>query len=205
MNGESVQRDSGRPVALSLPVNQRESAWLGLVQKMAGGDQDALATLYDQTSGVLYALALRVVRNREDAEEVVLDVYSRAWRLARNFDPARGGVLTWLIMMTRSIAIDRLRSGAAKAEKTEALDEPRQEAAGDPDPELTAMFREQRERINAALDQLPPEQRQAVELAFFGGLSHSEMADRLGVPLGTIKTRVRLGLARLRGSLEGLA
>jgi len=184
---------------------QRESAWLALVRKMSEGDQDALSGLYDQTCAITYALALRVVRNREDAEEVVLDVYSRAWKLSRTFDPGRGGVLTWLIMMTRSIAIDRLRSGASRADKTQPLDEPRQEESPDPDPELTAMLAQQRARINAALDRIPPEQRQAVELAFFGGLSHSELAESLGVPLGTVKTRVRLGLTRLRSLLEELA
>jgi RNA polymerase sigma-70 factor (ECF subfamily) len=174
---------------------------------MAAGRQDALGKLYDETSGVLYALALRILRKPEDAEEAVLDAFSRAWRLAKNFDPGRGSVISWLIMMARSISIDRLRSGANRADKTESLDEPYHAAppSGDPDPELEALFGQQRDRVRAALDRLPPEQRETIELAFFGGYSHSELAEKLGVPLGTVKTRVRLGLTRLRTYLEDLA
>lgn len=184
----------------------RDAVWTGLVERMATGDQDALARLYDETSGIIHALALRILRAKEDAEEAVLDAYAKAWRLSGSFDPARGSVMTWLIMMTRSIAIDRIRSGATRAERTESLDEPHQQApSGDLDPELHALFAQQRVRVRAALTGLPEEQRDVIELAFFGGFSHSELAEKLGVPLGTVKTRVRLGLQRLRGYLEDLA
>ncbi len=185
---------------------QRETIWLGLVEAIAAGRQEALGRLYDETSGVIYALALRILRNREDAEEAVLDAYARAWRLAVNFDRGRGSVMTWLIMMTRSIAIDRLRSAANRASRTESLDEPHHQAASPGEgPELAAFFGEQRERVRAAMDKLPQEQRAAIELAFFGGLSHSELAETMGIPLGTAKTRVRLALARLREFLEDLS
>ncbi|MFN7922208.1 MAG: sigma-70 family RNA polymerase sigma factor [Bryobacteraceae bacterium] len=169
-------------------------------------EQEALSRLYDETSSVVYGLALRILRNPADAEEAVLDAYTRAWKQAPNFDPGRAGVMTWLVMMTRSISIDRLRSQANRASKTETLDEPqRQEASPDPGPEFSAVFGQQRERIQAAMAQLSAEQRQVIELAFFEGLSHSELADRLGIPLGTVKTRVRLGLGKLRSLLEELA
>ncbi|MBM3737522.1 MAG: sigma-70 family RNA polymerase sigma factor [Acidobacteria bacterium] len=183
----------------------RESIWLDLVGGMAAGSQEALSRLYDETSGVAYGLALRILRNKEDAEEAVLDAYSRAWRLAKGFDSSRGSVMTWLVMMTRSIAIDRLRSRATRDDRTETLDEPYHQAPAEgPDPELNALFRQQRERVLEALGRLPAEQCQAVEMAFFGGYSHSELSERLGVPLGTVKTRVRLGLTRLRAYLEDL-
>jgi RNA polymerase sigma-70 factor (ECF subfamily) len=174
---------------------------------MRQGDQQAMSELYDQTSSVVYGLALRVVRNREDAEEVVLDTYSRVWRTIHSFDRGRGSFMTWLIMMTRSVAIDRLRSGAVRAARTEALDDQAASAAfstNEPGPESAAFFGQQRQRIQSALEQLPAEQREVIELAFFRGLSHSELAEKTGLPLGTVKTRVRLGLARLRDSLGDL-
>jgi RNA polymerase sigma-70 factor (ECF subfamily) len=192
-------------VPASQSLRQREQEWNTLVRRMATGRQDALSRLYDGTSSVIYGLALRILRNREDAEEVVLDAYSRAWRQAANFDPQRGGAMTWLVMMARSIAIDRLRSSAGRAARTEPLDGPRQEASPEADPESSAFFSQQRDRVRSALAQLPLEQRQVIELAFFGGLSHSELATQLDLPLGTVKTRVRLGLGRLRTLLEEVA
>lgn len=210
-----MQESSQRPdhvrddVVSSSPaagLAQRDATWKGLVERMAAGDQEALARLYDETSGVIHALALRILRAKEDAEEAVLDAYSKAWRLSGSFDASRGSVMTWLIMMTRSIAIDRIRSSATRAERTDSLDEPHHQApSGGLDPEVQALFEQQRVRVQAALAKLPDEQRSVIELAFFGGYSHSELAEQLGVPLGTVKTRVRLGLARLRSHLEDLA
>ncbi|MEZ5400794.1 MAG: sigma-70 family RNA polymerase sigma factor [Bryobacteraceae bacterium] len=183
----------------------RNSVWAELVARMAAGDQRALGALYDDTSPILFGLALRVLGSREDAEEAVLDAYARAWRLSSTFDGSRGSALTWLVMMARSIAIDRLRSRTAKSGREEAIDGIAEPAGSGLSPESEAFFTQQRFRIEAALDQLPAEQRQAIELAFFDGLSHSEVAEATGVPLGTAKTRVRLGLARLRQVLEGNA
>lgn len=204
---DSVSKEvSAAAVSPAAPAALREQTWAGLVRDMAAGKQEALSRLYDETSSVVYGLALRILRNPADAEEAVLDAYTRAWKQAPNFDPGRAGVMTWLVMMTRSISIDRLRSQANRASKTETLDEPqRQEASPDPGPEFSAVFGQQRERIQAAMAQLSAEQRQVIELAFFEGLSHSELADRLGIPLGTVKTRVRLGLGKLRSLLEELA
>jgi RNA polymerase sigma-70 factor (ECF subfamily) len=168
---------------------------------MAQGDQEALAALYDDTSSLLFSLALRILRRREDAEEAVLDAYSRAWRLAARFDPARASVLTWLVMIARSVSIDRLRATAARESRSEPLDGPQDPPDPGEAPEMEAVFSQQRDRVRAALNRLPVEQREAIELAFFEGLSHSELAERTGLPLGTVKTRVRLGLGRLREHL----
>lgn len=168
------------------------------------GDQAAWGALYDRTSPVVYALALRILGNREDAEEAVMDVYWKAWRNMALYDRSRGSVMAWLVMMTRSIAIDRVRSGAGKSARQEPLQE-NLEAAGGGDPESDTSLAQRRERVQAALAGLSSDQREAIELAFFSGMSHSELAARLGQPLGTVKTRIRRGLARLRETLGDLA
>ena len=176
----------------------------GLVARMAAGDHEALAGLYDRTCGLLYALALRILRNPADAEEVVHDAYARAWRNAGRYDAERGSVQTWLVLMTRSIAIDHIRSSRAAEDRTAPL-EPVLDATPAPgNPETDTVQSQRRHRIRQCLAQLPSEQRKVIELAFFSGYSHSELAARLGLPLGTLKTRIRLGLARLRFLLEDL-
>ena len=193
---------SAAPAALS---SRRDPVLSALVKRMADGEESALGQLYDETSSLLFALLLRMLRSREDAEEAMLDAYSRAWRNASTFDPSRGSVTAWLVMMARSIAIDRIRASATRLSKTEELIDPAAKPASGPGPEEDAWMGQQRERVQAALRRLPHEQRHAVELAFFSGLSHSELAGAIGAPLGTVKTRVRLGLARLRTLLEDLA
>jgi RNA polymerase sigma-70 factor (ECF subfamily) len=188
-----------------LLAGSQEPSLRGLVESMARGDEQALGRLYDETSGILFALALRMLRRREDAEEVTLDAYTRAWRNAATYDPRRASVTAWLVMMARSIAIDRIRSTAGKAAKTEALENPTDQVSADAGPEIAAWVQQQRERVLVALERLPAEQRTAIELAFFGGLSHAELAEVTQAPLGTVKTRVRLGLTRLRSLLEDLA
>jgi len=204
--GDPVSPDVGvtsaPPAALA---SQKEDVWFSLVERMAAGDQEALSRLYDETSRVIYALALRILQNREDAEEAVIDCYSRAWRHAKNFDRSRASVMAWLVMMARSIAIDRIRGGVVRTQRTEPLPETPKYPSQQAGPEIEARFGQQRERIEYALRQLPAEQREVIQLAFFTGLSHSELAERLGAPLGTIKTRARLGLARLRTLLEDMA
>jgi RNA polymerase sigma-70 factor (ECF subfamily) len=199
---DNVAPSEGAPVVLA---GRHEPALRGLIERMARGDEAALGQLYDETSGIIFALALRMLRQREDAEEVTLDAYTRAWRNAANYDPKRASVTAWLVMMARSIAIDRMRSTAAKAAKTEALENPTDQPSAEAGPEMATWIAQQRERVVRALEQLPPEQRTAVELAFFGGLSHAELAEATRAPLGTVKTRVRLGMARLRQLLEDLA
>jgi RNA polymerase sigma-70 factor (ECF subfamily) len=191
-----------------------------LAARLAAGDERALAALYDAYSARLYALAYRILSTPQDAEEAVLDAFLQAWREAPRFDPARGTLTAWLVLITRSRALDRLRA-RGRLERTmdraRALAGPADDSAtADPsaagpavgsrsaDPAREVERREEDARVRAALDTLPPPIRQALDLAFFEGLTHTEIADRLGWPLGTVKTRVRGGLLRLREALRPL-
>jgi len=177
-----------------------------LVARMAEGDQAALSDLYDRHRGVLFALALRVLRDRGEAEEALTDVFLQAWRAAGSFDSRRGPVTSWLVTLARSRAIDRLR---ARGRRDAAHASLAQEGAGTTvgsvtpaaDPALHVEGLSKRRRIGAALAALSAPQRSAIELAYYGGLSHSEIAEKLGEPLGTIKTRIRQGLMTLRDNL----
>ncbi|HTT63613.1 MAG TPA: sigma-70 family RNA polymerase sigma factor [Bryobacteraceae bacterium] len=177
-----------------------ETAWTGYVRRIAGADQAALAALYDATNRLTYGLALRVLGNPADAEEVTLDIYTQVWRDASSFDERRGSVVAWLMTIARSRAIDRLRSGTSRSRREEPLaDLDRPAAANAPAP--TGIGRE----VQAALQTLAPEQREAIELAYWYGYSHTELAARLGQPLGTVKTRIRMGMMKLRSQLGALA
>jgi RNA polymerase sigma-70 factor (ECF subfamily) len=181
----------------------RQSAWKALVERMAQGNHSALSDLYDQSSGILYSLAVRIVRNPEDAEEVLHDAYLRAWRYACAYTEDRGSVFAWLVLMTRTSAIDRLRA-TRRHKNTNALDSSSDAESPAISPETEVVSNQRAQRIKDAMRNLPIEQREAIELAFFSGLTHSELATRLGVPLGTVKTRIRTGLLRMRGSLGDL-
>jgi RNA polymerase sigma-70 factor (ECF subfamily) len=179
------------------------SGLAGLVEQMAQGRQDALARLYDETSSMLNGLLLRILEHPEDAEEVLLDVYMKAWKYAARYTDKRGSVQAWLMIMARNAAIDRIRQKRAQpktlAFEPESTPEPESTEAS---PEEQTAERERRRRVQIVLNELPPEQREVVELAFFGGLTHAELAERLREPLGTIKSRIRMGLLRLRGLIE---
>lgn len=173
-----------------------------LVTAMAAGQEPAMGELYDLTSGLVHGVALRMLENPQDAEEVVLDVFMKAWRNASTYSADRGSVIAWLVMMARSVAIDRIRSRNAQPKTLDLASVTVPEPAGsEATPEQATHQNERRTRIQLALSELPTEQREALILAFFGGLSHAELAERLGQPLGTIKTRIRLGLRRLRSLL----
>ena len=175
----------------------------GLVEQMAQGRQEALARLYDETSSVLNGLLLRILERPEDAEEVLLDVYMKAWKYAARYSEKRGSVQAWLMIMARNAAIDRIRQKRAQpktlAFEPETTPEPESAEAS---PEEQTAERERRRKVQIVLRELPPEQREVVELAFFGGLTHAELAEHLREPLGTIKSRIRMGLTRLRGLIE---
>ena len=170
---------------------------------MAQGRQDALGRLYDATSPMLNGLLLRILERPEDAEEVLLDVYMKAWKYAARYSDTRGSVQAWLMIMARNAAIDRIRQKRAQPRmqsfEPETTPEPESTEAS---PEEQTADRERRRRVQSVLRELPPEQREVVELAFFGGLTHAELAERLREPLGTIKSRIRMGLLRLRGLIE---
>lgn len=177
------------------------------MQRIAGGDSAALSSLYDESSGLTFALALRILRNHADAEEVVLDSFHQVWRRASQFAADRGSAQTWLLTIVRNRAIDRLRSRASTERPSEdlaALPVSALPAARGASPEESSLQAQQRRTIVAALERLPAATRRALELAYFEGLSHSEIAARLGEPLGTVKTRIRRGLQVLRASLPEL-
>jgi len=177
-----------------------------IVSRIAKGDQSAMTELYDQTNRVVYGLALRILRDPGAAEEATLDVYMQVWRKASTWDATRGNPSAWLLCMARTRALDKLRSSAtARGAETALEDSPieRAIAAGD-DPEAAAMAVERRQIVRKALDTLSPEQREVIEIAYFSGLSHSEIAATLNLPLGTVKTRIRLGMEKLREHLAPL-
>ena len=180
-------------------ANRPDAHLIPLVTAMASGKQEAMGELYDLTSGLIHAVALRMLENAQDAEEVVLDVYMKAWRNASQYATDRGSVTAWLVMMARTVAIDRMRTRNARPRTLDLsgpeFPEPR---ATEATPEESTVQNEWRVRIHHAMNELPAEQREALLLAFFGGLSHAELAERLGQPLGTIKTRIRMGLRRLK-------
>lgn len=174
----------------------RDEELRGCIRRLTEADQDALASLYDCTSSFVYGIALRLLNDRADAEEVTLDVYAQIWRSASTFDSERGSVLGWLSTITRTRSIDRLRTRARRSERE--IDTVPDQASSEPSPEDRSLESEQQRRVQAALSALPENQRQVIELACFSGCTHSEIAERTGLPLGTVKTRLRLALIRLR-------
>lgn len=179
----------------------RERELIGLVKQIAQGEQAALGALYDTTNRLVYGLILRVLSEASAAEEVLLDVYTQVWRQAASYDTQRGSPLAWVTTIARSRAIDRLRSGWQTQQRQESLDvvTDRETVAASPE-ELTALSERQR-FVRQAMTRLSPEQREVIELAYYSGLSHSEIAAKLGQPLGTVKTRTRLGMMKLRDAL----
>ncbi|WP_339376954.1 sigma-70 family RNA polymerase sigma factor [Chroococcidiopsis sp. TS-821] len=182
-----------------LPVDDQSAKdeEAALLAKIAQQDQTALAKLYDRYAQVLYAVAFKIVGTVEEAEEVVLDVFHQVWKTAQRYDVKRGRVDTWLFMLTRSRSLDRLRALeriAQAAALTKTL--PTQPLTIDPEEDV--LIGERRARVLAALSQIPPAQRQVLEMAYYKGLTHVEIAAQTGERLGTVKTRIRLGLSKLR-------
>ncbi len=169
-------------------------------------DPDAFEVFYDRHGGVAYSLAYRIVGERGAAEDVTQEAFISIWRSGARYDAARGSVRTWMLGVVRNRAIDALRRKAGRAPKLDFDDDSILEHR--PAAELTeseALRRETAAEVRGALDELPGEQSKVIELAYFGGFSHSEIAGMLGVPLGTVKGRMRLGLEKIRGELaEGL-
>jgi len=173
-----------------------------LLARMAGGDEGALRELYDRTSRRVYGLALAVLRDAAAAEDVALEVYLQAWRQAERFDAATGSALAWLSTLARTRAIDAWRARRRQAARQEALDVQAELLVSEaPGPEARGQQAERAARVRTAVDALPPEQRRALQAAFFSGLTHVEVAAALGQPLGTVKTRIRAGLTALRAAL----
>lgn len=178
-----------------------------LLERISGQDEAALEQLYDRYSAVLYAAALRIAGERSDAEEIVLDAFAQAWREASRFRSERGSVIAWLTMICRSRALDLVRARGRRLRLVDAASTSEPDAApgmggAGPQPSQDLERIERRTEVARALRELTPPQRQVIELAYYDGLSHSEIAERLGEPLGTVKTRVRLAMQKLRDSLR---
>jgi RNA polymerase sigma-70 factor (ECF subfamily) len=173
------------------------------VDRMARGDSSALADLYDRHARAIYSLALRMLADAAEAEDLVQDVFTQAWRQATRYDPLRAPVAGWLMIIARARALDRLRrrkSRIVAVELDPAMPHPR-----DPEisQEMLAISSEEADRVRGALGELPENQRTAIELAYYEGLSQSDIAERLQQPVGTIKTRIRSGLLKLREAMTG--
>lgn len=182
---------------------QSDLAEAELLSAVARRDERAFAALYDQYSSILFGLLLRILRSRPEAEDVLQEVFLQVWQQAAAFDPARGRPFTWLVTLTRSRAIDRLRmldSRDRAAQRSAKEAPPGADATRTDD---LAINTEYRELVEGALAQLPEEQRRALVLAYLDGMSQSEIAAKTGQPLGTVKTRTRAGLMKLNELLRG--
>lgn len=173
-----------------------------LLRAVAGGDEAALSELYDRYRLILFGLLLRILHSRAEAEDCLQEVFIQVWRQASGFNEARGRPFTWLVTMARSRAIDRLRALSSRDRTAQTAARETVEEVSDA--ATDAIRSEQGARVRAALAALPPEQRHALELAYFEGLTQTEIAERLKQPLGTIKTRTRSGMMKLKEMLSGI-
>ena len=184
-------------------IDGREPSLQDVIRRVAAADQGALSELYDATSPAVFGLVRRIVEDFSVAEEVTLDVYTQVWRLASTYSDEKGSPVTWLLIIARSRAIDHLRSRARRVREQErpievALDH----CHPDPNPETTAISGKRQQIVRDILADLEPEQVTMLQLAFFEGLSHGEIAAKTGIPLGTVKTRIRTGIMRMRELFE---
>jgi RNA polymerase sigma-70 factor (ECF subfamily) len=181
------------------------------MRRMSGGEATALAGFYDRHARAVYSLALRILQDSAEAEDIVQEVFAQAWRQASKYDARRGAPAAWLLTMARSRAIDRLRALRVRPERTGRPSPADGRALGDsshvPDsgalPDAQLLSAEQVARVRKALSDLPTLQRVALELAYYEELTHVEIAERLEQPLGTVKTRIRVAMQKLRDALAG--
>jgi RNA polymerase sigma-70 factor, ECF subfamily len=176
-----------------------------LIREVARGSGDAVGELYDRHGATVYGLALRVLGQPDLAEEVVQDVFAQVWREAGRYDDTRSTVAGWMVMLTRTRAIDRLRARRARPDVSSAVDIEQQRheplPASTPSPESVTISTQEAGVVRGALATLPDQLRSLIELAYYEGLTHSEIADRTGIPLGTVKTRLRNAMGTLRSAL----
>ena len=188
------------------PFASKDEIDPAVIRRVAEGDSVAFTQLYDAFAGILYSLALRMLERPEDTEELLQEVFAKIWRDAADYDPRRGAPLAWAITITRHKAIDRIRSTARRLRLYEAAEA---EAKGNlpsvPQPAQDVAQSENAKAVRDSLGVLPPEVRETIELAFFGGLSHSQIAEKLSVPLTTVKSRIRRAMMQLRQTLKQYA
>jgi RNA polymerase sigma-70 factor, ECF subfamily len=178
-------------------VHRSEDDWLQLVRAVAAGDERALHSLYEQTHRIVFTLVVRITADQETAEEVTLDVFYHVWRKASTYDPANGSVVGWIMNQARSRAIDRLRFDRRK-KRVNTSPDGLQPTTDIDDPQQAYLFQEESRLLRNALEILTPEERNAIETAFFSELTYEETAKQLDQPLGTVKTRIRSGMGKLR-------
>jgi RNA polymerase sigma-70 factor (ECF subfamily) len=171
---------------------------LALLNRVIARDESAIGELYDRHSRLLYGLILRILRDRSEAEEVLQEVFLQVWTRAETYKAELGAPAAWLVRIARNRSIDRFRANSVRTRTVEATPQPPPVET----PEARAAMSEQQRAVARALEALPPEQRQLIEEAYFCGLTQSELAERFGLPLGTVKTRVRTGLMTLRRELQ---
>ncbi len=175
-----------------------------LLQQIGEGDQDAFGLLYERFSPGLYSMAIRIMGNEAEAQDALQDAFMHIWRKASTYDRERSSPFTWAVMITRNRAIDRIRSRQRVSRIVErATEEFAHEMQADEESADEAGLREERARVRSALEKITAEQREALELAFFSDLTHEEISEKLDTPLGTIKARIRRGMIKLRGILQG--
>jgi len=184
-------------VVASLTTDDTAASDAALVRRVEAGDEAALASLYDRYANLVYSVAFRVLREKPAAEEILQDIFFQLWRTADRFDPARGSLPGWLLVAARNRAISRLRRQNPPADDPDRL-----EVALPFNLESAIAQRQTMTRVQQSMQQLPPEQRQALEMAYFEGMTHSEIAARTGEPLGTIKSRLRAAVETLRRVLN---
>jgi RNA polymerase sigma-70 factor, ECF subfamily len=189
----------------SAPPGNEAAADAELIARVKGGSSEALEEIYRRYASPVYSLVWKILQSPEESEDVALDVFWQIWRQAGSYDSSRGAPPAWIFTLARSRAIDRLRARHRKEDKTISFDDPAvildpldQEAT----PDQVASYRQNRDAVREAMKVLSAPQREAVELAFFQGLTHVEIAEKLKLPLGTVKTRIRQGLIRLRRRLD---
>ncbi len=184
-------------------VRVSEDEWLQLVRAVARGDQHALYFLYERTHRIVFTLVVRITMNRETAEEVTLDVFYQVWRRASSYDPANGSVVGWIMNQARCRAIDRLRFDQRK-KRVDTYPHSLRPTTDIVDPQQACLFEEQSRLLRNALEVLTPEERKAIETAFFSELTYEQTSTSLNQPLGTVKSRIRSGLEKLRKALKGV-
>lgn len=187
---------------MASPDSTTSAGDLALVRAVAAGDRDALAALWDRFAPVLLGLARRVLKDPADAEEVVQEAFLHLWRQAGRYDPSRASVPTWLALVTRSRAIDRLRTRGVVDRTHAAAWKEAGPAHASGEGASRVLHAERARRVRAELAAIPEEQRRGLELAFFEGLTQREIAERTGIPLGTVKTRTLLAMKKLRTALR---
>ena len=188
-------------MSLAVQSESAKASDVELLHAIARGDESALARLYDAYRVILFGLLVRILKSREEAEDILQEVFVQVWRRAKDFDEKRGRPFTWLVTLARSRAIDRLRVLASRQRLAVGAAQDQEQSESVSDALTDAVRAEQQTAVRRALAELPEEQRHTLVLAYFDGLTQSEIASKLNAPLGTIKTRMRSGMIKLRALL----